>query len=418
MKRVPANLIFFLGPLFLLTIANLLQPDQAGVSALEQRQLKSPPVFTFQRLWSGAYFQEYDAYFGDTFVFRDAFVRTGGSIRDLRGLPNENGAELVVTAGDQGFQGFGQGESSAQESAGTDGEESLDTKNSILVLNDRALEVYQYYPDRAAKYTASLNRFRQRLPQSIRMYSLLAPIQIEFLKNNQYQNLSSPQREAIAAVYDQYDPGITPVDAYRPLQQNSDKYLYFRTDHHWTALGAYYAYTAFIAAAGERPVPLDQFQVEKAEGFLGTTYTRTLSKKLEAVPDTVYVYHPRAKTDFYLYAKPEAEPEKLDMLNMAWAKGRYKYGIFLNGDAPLARVVTDVKNGKIIAVFKDSYGNAFVPYLANHYQEIYIIDPRMFELNVFDFLTAKGVQEILFLNYVPVTSFEDYHLLLDTMTNR
>jgi hypothetical protein len=79
-----------------------------------------------------------------------------------------------------------------------------------------------------------------------------------------------------------------------------------------------------------------------------------------------------------------------------YARGVNAYGVFLGGDFPLMRVVSDVKNGKKIAVIKDSYGNAFVPYLAAHYEEVFILDYRYFVGNIKTLLEDNGIQNLLF----------------------
>ena len=43
---------------------------------------------------------------------------------------------------------------------------------------------------------------------------------------------------------------VTTIDAYSKLAQHQGEYIYFRTDHHWTQLGAYYGYTAFAEKTG------------------------------------------------------------------------------------------------------------------------------------------------------------------------
>ncbi|MFZ5828427.1 MAG: DHHW family protein [Bacillota bacterium] len=438
MKRLDANIILFLGPLFLLTVMNLSNPQRPTVSEIEQRQLQPLPELTAKRLWSGEYFRSFEAYFADTFIFRDRFVALGRLVSSLRGVATQDGAELVVMQGDNGFQGYQDGEDGTgqaaatkpeqppaaagvnappQESAQGDTQEGLDSKSAILVLGERAMELYRFSAPASQRYADTINRFQAGLPEGVQTYVLLAPIQIEFHSNEKYRALSSPQKEAIQAVYDRLNEGVMPVDAYTPIQQHIDQYLYFRTDHHWTALGAYYAYTAFIQATGNTPVSLDQFEVEQFGGFLGTTYARTLNKRLEKTPDTVFVYKPQVKYQYDIYWTP-GQPARSDLFNLANAQSKGKYGLFLGGDVPLGRIRTEVKNGRKIAVIKDSYANAFIPYLVAHYEEVYVIDPRQFTQNIHAFIREESINEVLFLNYILVTSLDGYAPLLEAMMNR
>jgi hypothetical protein len=79
-----------------------------------------------------------------------------------------------------------------------------------------------------------------------------------------------------------------------------------------------------------------------------------------------------------------------------YARGASAYGVFLGGDYPLMRITSDVKNGRKIAMIKDSYGNAFAPYLASHYEEVYVLDYRYFNGNIKTLMQQEGIQELLF----------------------
>lgn len=421
MKRVPLNILLFLVPLFLLSAINLLGPQGGDLSGLEQRRLKSLPPLTGASVVSGAYFKAFDEYFADRFIFRDRLIRWGATLNQLRGFAGQDGAKLVVTTGDNGFQGNQPTEASPSAQPDPPPEEQgegLDSRSAILVVNNRGMELFTYAPASTERYAEAINRFQAGLSGDVQSYVLLAPTQIEFHNTTaKYKDLTSPQRPAIQAVYDRLDTAITSVDAYQAIAAHTDQYLYFRTDHHWTALGAYYAYTAFIQAAGDQPVPLEKFTTEEVPGFLGTTYSRTLSPRLAQVPDTVHLYRPEVEYQYDIFWTPE-QPARAQLFNMAQAEAKGKYGIFLGGDVPLGRISTSLKNGRKIAVIKDSYANAFVPFLVNHYEEIYVIDPRQFPHNIHTFIREQGIDEVLFLNYILVTSFDGYAPLVEAMMDR
>ena len=81
------------------------------------------------------------------------------------------------------------------------------------------------------------------------------------------------------------------------------------------------------------------------------------------------------------------------------AAGSGAYITFIYGDSSLFIEYNDTnKNGKKIAVVKESYGNAFVPYLTNNYEEVHIIDFRYFTQNIKEYMQENGITEILFLN--------------------
>jgi len=104
---------------------------------------------------------------------------------------------------------------------------------------------------------------------------------------------------------------------------------------------------------------------------------------------------------------------KLDNLNT-----EYKYSVFLGGDHPLGQIITTVNNGKKLAIIKDSYGNAFIPFLLPHYQEIFVIDPRHYQGDLGKLVKDNGIQELLVLDYAMAPRFEAYVKSLQGVADR
>ncbi|HHY05982.1 MAG TPA: hypothetical protein GX532_03255 [Clostridia bacterium] len=432
MKKHHLNILLFLIPLFLLGILNLFTPHKPAISQLENRTLKTKPLFTTEKLFSGEYFQEYEEYFADNFIFREKFVDISGKIKDLWRLPGKDKVTIVLNEGanvaaiqnketSHGENDTSKTDTPSQTNNNDRKNEMTDKKNRtniegrVLVFNDCAMEIHTYNAEASKYYADFINQFQENLPNNkIKVYSLIAPTQIEFITESKYKNLSSPQKETIAYVNKHLGPQIIPVDAYQALQQNIDQYIYFRSDHHWTALGAYYAYTAFMETKSEKPLPIEQYKVKKVTPYLGSLYSTTLSQKIRENPDTVFLYQPLLKHEYIVYYE---NPIKIDLLDMRHAENKNKYGIFLGGDHPWGKITTEIKNGKKIIIIKDSYANAFVPFLLPHYEEIYIVDPRQFNLDIFTFIKENGIQEVLFLNYVLVTDNNGFTDLLRQMSN-
>ena len=431
MKKQQLNIIFFLLPLFLLGVLNLLAPNKPIISELENRALKTKPQFTAQKLWSGEYFREYENYFADNFIFRENFVKISSTVNNLWSLPSQEKVTIVLNQGanvaakqnknnnDQNT-GSEEREKPDEEIKNNDNqqdslkEEKGSVTGKVLVLNDKAMEIHTFNAEASKYYADFINDFQKRLAdKNCQVYSLITPTQIEFMNDSRYKELSSPQKETIDYVYELLNPSITTIDAYQALKQNTDKYIYFRSDHHWTALGAYYAYTAFIEAKSEKPIPIEQYKVEQVKPYLGSLYSTTLSKEIKGNPDTVYLYQPLIDYEYTVYYE---NPIKIPLLDMRHAENTNKYGIFLGGDHPWGKITTAQKNGKKIMVIKDSYANAFVPFLLPHYEEIYIVDPRQFTLDIFAFIEENNIREVLFLNYVLVTDNNGFTDLLREMS--
>ncbi len=210
--------------------------------------------------------------------------------------------------------------------------------------------------------------------------------------------MSYSQKDAFAHINQQLEPSIGRVDAYSALDQHREEYIYFRTDHHWTALGAYYAYTSFMKAIGEQAIPLSKYKNGTIEGYLGTAYKATLSDNLKAHPDSIAYYRPFTNYEYFAYSSTN-KALKRNVVDPAYAKkGNGFYAVFLDGDYPWGEITTANKNGKRIAVIKDSYANSFIPFLLPHFENVYIVDPRYYKGSLTDFIKKQQITDVLFLN--------------------
>lgn len=320
--------------------------------------------------------------------------------------------EEYLAANPQEAKMVAQGENTASLSPNTeltipdsDANEVGEMKSNFLVLKDSAYEIFGYQSASCQFYAEAINQFAGQIPETRRIFSLVAPSHIEFVQNKKYREMGQSQEEAIGVINSFLAPRVMPVDARASLLPHYDEYLYFRSDHHWTAKGAYYAYEAFVKAAGFSPVTLDKYPQKDFPGFLGTLYDKTRSPKIAANPDTVEVFMPLVESDFKIHTR---NGSVLDwhVINESYGKPNFKnkYLVFLSGDEPLSIITTNVDTNRKILVFKDSYGNAFIPFLMNHYKEIHVIDPRHFKSNAVAYANEQAFDDILFLNYAVVVA--------------
>ena len=244
----------------------------------------------------------------------------------------------------------------------------------------------------------------------MRTISLITPNGGEFYSPESLHTGDHSQKDMIEFCYSQMDGKIITVDAYSKLRSHTDEYIYFRTDHHWTQLGAYYAYTAFCEAAGFEAVPLEQFQTGRYDTFLGSMYGFTegypQSEVLKQHPDYLEYYLPIADTHARYYANGNLEngtPVSVVYTELGDSVSN-KYLCFIGGDTPICIVESDVP-GPTCIVLKESYGNAFVPFLTSHYGRIIVIDPREFNrdgkpsLNLAEFAADQCVDDLIVINY-------------------
>lgn len=172
------------------------------------------------------------------------------------------------------------------------------------------------------------------------------------------------------------------IDVYSALQEHAGEPIYYRTDHHWTSLGAYYGFLAWADSMGKFPYPYNTAGMKTvSEDFQGTLQSRInvawTKDRIQYFPETekkpVTVTYDFADTADSLYA-----PEYL--------KTKNQYGFFLNDNHAFIEIHTGYNAGKTLFVIKDSYANSMIPLLTAHYETIYVVDLRYFNGKLFQFM--------------------------------
>ena len=209
---------------------------------------------------------------------------------------------------------------------------------------------------------------------------------------------------------------ITPVNAYAEMAAHTDEYLYFRSDHHWTTLGAYYAYRTFAKVAGFTPVDKNTLQTGKLSPFLGLFYKDTKSTALSNDPDYVEYFIPPVNTTAIASDSDAAMSNSysIKVINTETTSSN-KYLAFVGGDHGVVKITTDAQSDKSIVVIKESYANAFVPWLCANYKTIYVLDPRQLTVKLADFVKTNSIDEVLFLNYMFIPSNPKFMNALENM---
>ena len=278
-----------------------------------------------------------------------------------------------------------------------------DGSNGYTSASDQGLYIYKNAAyelcgasDEAGKdYAAAISEFKKSAPD-FTVYNMVVPTHTEFgipqrLASEIY---TQSQSQNIKTIYSSYTEDVKPINCYNALCRHKDEYVYFNTDHHWTGLGAYYAYQAFCEQTGQQALALTDCTEQTIDGFEGSFYSADASLS----PDSVHYW----KFPYQTHAKRQEESgaEMYDTdVYYEGAAGSGAYITFIHGDSSLFIEYNDTnKNGKKIAVVKESYGNAFVPYLTNNYEEVHIIDFRYFTQNIKEYMQENGITEILFLN--------------------
>ncbi|QOV11783.1 DHHW family protein [Viridibacillus arvi] len=272
---------------------------------------------------------------------------------------------------------------------------------SIITLGDRAVEIFYGNEGNAERYTNAISSTKQALGDQVEVYNMVVPSSVEFALPQKYQNMSKSQKPVIDKIYDNLDSKVKTVDAYKALEKHKNEYIYFNTDHHWTSLGAYYAYEQFAKEAGFQAKSLNEFKKYSKKDFLGTLYTQTQDTKLKENADVVDYYKIPVDYDVFRYEKGKEDTPVSSTLYADYVDGVNAYSLFLHGDFPMIKIQNnDSDNGKKLVVVKESYGNAFVPFLIPHYDEIYVVDSRYYNSSLKKLVNEQEVKEVLFINNI------------------
>ena len=185
------------------------------------------------------------------------------------------------------------------------------------------------------------------------------------------------------------------VDVRQTLAAHKSEYIYYRTDHHWTSLGAYYAYSQLCQTLGLTPFDTAAHTALTADGFYGTHYAK--ARTWNAVPDVI-TYYDLANTltvwNVTAAGQP-AEGQTTGLYDTEKLSVYDKYAMFLHGNNGLSRVQGN-GSGRIL-VIKDSYANCFVPYLTANYADIDVVDFRNYNYGLDQLIADNGYDQILVL---------------------
>lgn len=276
------------------------------------------------------------------------------------------------------------------------------SNGGIYIYNKMALELFGGSESTSKAYADTVSEFKKAAPEYT-VYNMVVPNHTEFaLPPRLIQSgevATGSQAENIKQIYSMYTEDVKPINCYNKLCDHIDEYIYFNTDHHWTGLGAYYAYQAFCEQTGQTPLGLTTCTEHTIADFEGSMIDSDGS--LYENKDTVHYWTFPYQTHAMRQDNPGEDLYETTVYYEQEGSGRYSYGVFIYGDSPLFIEYNDeLKNGKKIAVIKESYGNSFAPYLTANYEEVHVIDFRYFGQNLKSYMQDNGITEVLFINNV------------------
>ncbi len=364
-----------------------LPADRASIER-ENREPAQMPTLSRTSVFSGEFESEFEAFLGDNIGLRSSLTAMSKWLDGAKGITPDTGSVI-----------------STNKDIGT----GTTIKMTLLFVKDTVMEMFLRNRETEKLYTDAVNAIAEELPDDVKMYSMLVPTQLEF-REPIYKNLQDSQTDAINDMYDMLDGRVTGVDVADALGEHSDEYIYFRSDHHWTQLGAYYAYSAFMETEGGEAVNAEDYEVHRIKGVLGYLYDRVNTRDIAKNPDTVEWYDLDDEETIEVKLLDEGEDGELaERDGKMYHDDQRGYSFFFGSDYPLLELEnTALPDGKTIIVIKDSYANAFAPWLAKSYKRVFLIDPRTYTGSIDSIADEFNPDELLVMNYIFATNFSDY----------
>ncbi|MCR5743447.1 MAG: hypothetical protein K6F92_07000 [Lachnospiraceae bacterium] len=446
--------------LFALALAGLsglgfvmnLRPE---VSELEKRSLTKFPEFSFETLINGKYFEEISLWYSDTYPYREELIAAQNTLSGYYGI---KGGESItgdiktadeipesyvatetteapeadettaedVTAPDLETVSVVGGDTTLETSAATPDEElipasspyeddAVENFGTVYVAGNSAYSMFYFNHDGTNDFIGAVNEFAEHLDGVANVYACVVPTSTGIMLSKEQQDSfgSSDMKGAIDYIYSGLNEYVNPIKVYDLLMAHRDEYIYFRTDHHWTSLGAYYAYAEFADVAGFTPVSLDDLRRVDFDGFLGTYYTQSnMNPALAATPDTVTAYYPNGVDNLVYYNSDLSAHTWPIIKDMTESSPYNKYSTFIAGD----HAITIVSNPAIeeetsIIIFKDSFANPFSVFLMNTYRNVFIIDNRYIAIDVRTFCQEHNIKDCIIFYAIDSVSSKNATLI-------
>lgn len=420
-------------PVLIITVICFIIPLRPTVSETEKRELAKFPEFSFSALASGDYFSDISTWFSDTVPFRDSLMGISSKIQNFLGTSgvlagfNEGvqGDDIPDTpeVNDTVIETLPGGETVTNEAVTEEVEtfapedvtypedekdaQRVEQLGSIVICDNAAFEYYNFVQSTADNYVKAINTAGVKFASTANVFATVVPTSTDITLNEKVRTKLnvSDQKKAIDYMLGSISSSVKAFNCYDNIKTHRNEYVYFRTDHHWTALAAYYAYEIFCQAKGISALPLSAYEIWSFDGFLGTFYNDSgKDPALGATPDRVDTYKPPCQYSMTITDKNGSTTSMPLLYDESSAPASLKYGTFICGDNPLSTITNEsLTTGETCLVVKESFGNAFVPFLVYHYKTIYVIDYRHYPGSLSSFLASHPVNDIIFMNNVSMT---------------
>lgn len=357
--------VVFTVMLFSGTIAATVCPDKE-YSVMENRELAQRPCLSKENVLRGKFQSEYETYLNEQFPMRDKCIDVSVLIQASLGKKDINGVYL-------GKEGY------------------------LLEKNEKKDFDTEQVKENVKTLASFLNDMTEEYGKE-HVSCMMIPSKTLALSNMLPAFANIPEyKDVLVSLQNQLSHPNCLLDMTKILQQHQNEYIYYRTDHHWTTLGAYYAYQAWAEQTGQAtPHPLNNYERETVfSDFYGTTYNKV---HIQVPKDEVQLFHNPAEKNIHVNMDDgDFEADSFYFPKEA-SKGFNRYQVFLSKNTFKIEITTQAKTGKTLLLIKDSFANCFVPFLAEDYERIVMIDYRYGKVSIGNILSEyEDISDILVL---------------------
>lgn len=360
----------FILSLFLVLIVNLILPDKEQ-SEEENRMLETLPAPGLTSILNGDFMEQWESYMSDQFVGRNLWRGLKVGLDRLGGSRMENGVYI------------GRDGQLLEDIAAPDQELFSENINAVKSLADTYSDIrttVMLIPDAACILSDSLPAF--------------ATVE--------------DQRQMFSMVERGLGDSVNWVDAYSILNRHKTEKLYYKTDHHWTTQGAFYVFRETAAVLGiDGDVSDDYVSYTVADDFNGVLAAKSGTGLNER--ESIEIYVPASGDDDVIVNYVDEAKKTSSLYDSSKLETRDKYGVFFGGNTSVMDIKTVSTSEKRLLVVKDSFANCFIPFLAPHYREIVVVDPRYYSGTMEDIMETYRITDTLIM-YSGNTFVTDNHI--------
>ena len=345
-----AVFICFIALFFILI---LVLPDRE-FSQQENRYLEQAPSFSFQALFEGDFTSDFETYLSDQFPFRDSWVTLKAACELAVGKKENNGVYYC-------------------------GDDTLITK---FTAPDQTLLTTNINAVNALAENAGVPVYFALIPGAADIWRDKLPANTDFIS----------QKDIIDSCYN--NSQAICVDVYSQLNDHRGEDIYYRTDHHWTSLGAYYGYRALMNVMGQGEIKsLEEYDKETvSDSFLGTTYSS--SGYSWTAPDKMDIYV-RPYDGLEIVNYPEGVAVEGVLYDESYLEKKDKYSFFMGGNTPMMTISTGNEDKPSILILRDSYMDSLTPFLLSEFSSIHILDLRYYRSSITSYIEENDLDSVL-----------------------